>query len=638
MPTDPTGFRRCLEEHRIILWVLLLALINGLVFVFIVPPWQHYDEPGHFEFAWLIANQEGIPSSGTYDQNMRRELAASMIEHDFFAGLNFRPNLLAVNEPIWIGISQISDRPLYYYLAAIPLRIVPYTDMAFQLYLVRLISLGFYLVSILAAYGIAREISPSNHPLRWMLPLGMTLLPGFTDLMTAFNSDVGATAFFSLFLWVAVRMIQRGVSWMSFIALLILAAISFWTKNTVSLVAVLPIPVMLFAFLRASRRKFAWAGVALLSLAALLLIFRWGDAASWYRQSFPNEPTRSVHPMAPHGNYSFNLPLHPDRPLPGLVQVLPQNVVQAMRGKTVTIGAWMWASEVVVVRSPLINDGHQTHFREVEIGVEPNFFSFSLDMREDLQRARLILAPMNAPPEAEILVYFDGVLLVEGSYSANQPPEFNNSQAVSGNWDGHSIRNLLRNASAESAWPWINPTFDRLIAQNYPGRPALILASLLDWSMADWYFETTLRNLFHTFWGKFGWGHVPLVGFRPYSFLGLITLVGLVGAIFMLINNKRRLPWELLFVFGFSLVFIWGAALVRGVDSILGGNIFIPSSRYAYPAIIPTIVLLVVGCYEVMRLIQKLFKIHMTVMYVSFILLFLILNITGLFSIWSYYR
>jgi hypothetical protein len=107
-----------------------------------------------------------------------------------------------------------------------------------------------------------------------MLPLGMTLLPGFTDLMTAFNSDVGATAFFSLFLWVAVRMIHRGASWMSFIALLILAVISFWTKNTVSLVAVLPIPVLLFAFLRASRRKFAWAGVALSSLAALLLIFR----------------------------------------------------------------------------------------------------------------------------------------------------------------------------------------------------------------------------------------------------------------------------------------------------------------------------------------------------------------------------
>jgi hypothetical protein len=28
------------------------GLINGLLHTFMVPPWQHYDEPGNFEYAW----------------------------------------------------------------------------------------------------------------------------------------------------------------------------------------------------------------------------------------------------------------------------------------------------------------------------------------------------------------------------------------------------------------------------------------------------------------------------------------------------------------------------------------------------------------------------------------------------------
>ena len=92
-----------LDDKRVILYILFLGIINGLIFVFLVPPWQHYDEPGHFEYAWLIANHNKLPEAGDYDQEMRIEVAASMIEHGFFDKLKFRPNLLSQSEPIWIG-------------------------------------------------------------------------------------------------------------------------------------------------------------------------------------------------------------------------------------------------------------------------------------------------------------------------------------------------------------------------------------------------------------------------------------------------------------------------------------------------------------------------------------------------------
>jgi hypothetical protein len=168
------------------LGVLLgLGLVLGLVYVFLVPPWQHYDEPTQFEYAWLIANRQGIPQPGEYDQRMRREVAASMLEHDFFRGMDFRPNLLSQTEQIWIGISQLGDQPLYYWLVALPLRVLRYADIDTQLYTARLASLALLLVTLVAAWGTLHELVPADKGwLAWLIPITIVLVPSFLDLMT----------------------------------------------------------------------------------------------------------------------------------------------------------------------------------------------------------------------------------------------------------------------------------------------------------------------------------------------------------------------------------------------------------------------------------------------------------------------
>jgi len=50
---------------------------------------------------------------------------------------------------------------------------------------------------VFAGWGAAREITIPNHPLRWMVPLTLALLPAFVELMTAVNNDVLACAVFS---------------------------------------------------------------------------------------------------------------------------------------------------------------------------------------------------------------------------------------------------------------------------------------------------------------------------------------------------------------------------------------------------------------------------------------------------------
>ena len=67
---QPGSQHRFLNEHTILIAILLLALVNGLFYVFIVPPWQHYDETNHFEYIWLLADRGGFPNPGDYDTGM----------------------------------------------------------------------------------------------------------------------------------------------------------------------------------------------------------------------------------------------------------------------------------------------------------------------------------------------------------------------------------------------------------------------------------------------------------------------------------------------------------------------------------------------------------------------------------------
>jgi hypothetical protein len=110
MPFIRDIIRKIDREHWAFGLVLLSGLIVGLLYVFIVPPWQHYDEPGHFEFSWLLANHDNFPVLGEVNQQMRRELAASMMEHDFYESMNFHPNLLLQDK---FGLEfQINDRQI----------------------------------------------------------------------------------------------------------------------------------------------------------------------------------------------------------------------------------------------------------------------------------------------------------------------------------------------------------------------------------------------------------------------------------------------------------------------------------------------------------------------------------------------
>jgi len=180
-------------------------------------------------------------------------------------------------------------------------------------------------------------------------------------------------------------------------------------------------------------------------------------------------------------------------------------------------------------------------------------------------------------------------------------PVFTDPGGKTGTWGGLPFTNLLRNGSAETAGPrWI-PLLDSFGARFLPDklRPSLFTTSLYDGSGAGFYYLASAARLFRTFWGWFGWASVPLLGHKPYRLLLAITLVSLAVTLFWLAawfrRRKGALPWDVLGIFALVLLGGWGMALIRGVGYIGLEKLFLPVARYAFPALIPVILVLVAG-------------------------------------------
>lgn len=581
--------------------ILVLALMNGFLYLALVPPWQHYDEPTHFEYAWLIASRGELPRPGDYDQDMRREVAASMIEHHFFRGMDFTPNLLAQDEPIWLGVSELGHPPFYYLLVAFLLKPIVHVDVTLQLYVARAVSLLLYLLSIWLAQRVMAELMPTGHVLRWAVPGMMALLPAYTDLMTSVNNDVGAVVVFSLFLWGAVRMIVRGFSWLRLVWAAAAAALCVWTKNTVA-VAILLVPLIVaLAVLRGHRQRWIWMVLGIGGLVLLVAVMGWGDAALWYRQTGQERSTRELRAEAPQGRAVLVIEMTPEEPGRSLMQPLLAADVEALRGRQVSLGAWIWASAPVQVRSPMWSDGAQNIWEPLDIGVSPAFYVVTGTVAPHAESMQIVLRPLlDRTLGTTVTVYYDGLVLADGIRPAERPPVFDDPDGRKGVWGGEIFTNHLRNSSAEAVWPrvrgWVEQELPRFL--RVPAAPGSFLATLLDVRWSGWVYLPVARTLLRSFWAYFGWGHVRLA--PPwYWLLDGWTIIGLGSALVGGVRRWRGLSQTAraaVVLFLLAGLWFWLSALLRVLPYLLERPYpLMPVARYAFPGIIVTVVGLMAG-------------------------------------------
>jgi Predicted membrane protein (DUF2142) len=590
-----------------LLGTMLIALLHGLIYLFLLPPWQHYDEPGHMEYVWLIAHEQRLPQPGDVNRDMRFDFVESMARHNFYRDLGGPPVLDRAAGPVpEIGLSQLDDSPLYYAAAAVftlPFRSAPIET---QLYAARSFSLLLLLVAVTCGWGIARELTGADHPLRWMLPFSMAMLPPFVDLMTAVNNDTGAIAAYSFFLWGSTRLIQRNTgtrarasSARQAVWVFSAALVCLFTKASAASAVVMALLALLFGLTPPKWRRWAWGILGGALVAGLLLAFRWGDAAIWYRTyTVSRLPlTRCDTTTCPGGvvlgGHAIRVSATTDNGR--IIQALPPEITVQLRGQTVTIAGWATSAKGDVnTQIPWISPDYAwTGGQGRRVSEKAGFFAVTQRIPDNAEYARIV---MPATGGADML--YDGLIIIKGDIPSGEP-QFEDVNAARVSWGGVTHENLARNASFENATVSIQPAALALLDRVTPAwmEWALGLSALLDLRGTGWYFARVAQHMFESFWGRFAWGHVAMPSWA-FVVLGVMSAIcGLRSLRFV-----GRVRPELLILSGAALLATIVPAVLRAIGSALEFNLWLPSARYVFPAVCVCLLPVAAGLSELGRL------------------------------------
>jgi len=591
------------SPNKIFLAVMLFALLHGLAYVFIVPPWQHYDEPTHFEHAWIIANSNHIPAKGEFDNRIRREIQRSMIETGRFDGLQAAPDSQDPAQPVWIGVSQVGDPPLYYLLASLPLRVLSRAPLLTQLYAGRLLSLGLFLLTVWLSFAFAALVFRPG-PLRWMAPLLTAALPSLVDLNSAMSSDSAAILVYSLQLFLGVRLLKRGPSRLNIALFGLSLLLCLWTKSS-TWVAFLNLPLFLAFFLFSRfKRWVSWAVIAagLLGLAAVVLQF--DDAAYWFRGTNQQTPTRALVSVYGYSDIAFHLSSDPAGHANALYQSIPAADIAGLYGQDVTLGVWIWADRPLKVNAPMIaqigEEKSWNGWQPIYLSQTPTFYAQTIRLPQEYRRISFVMNPFEGNA-SQGQVYFYAPILAPGAFSAETRPEFLDSGLTRLRWDGVETRSLLRNASTLATWPRFRPWVSSLAYKIDPrlGEGLAWMVYTLDFEGISGYAQGAVNHIFQTFWARFGWGEISLAGGKPYAPLKAASALALLGAAWGFYRRFDQTSKRAVFWLGASLLFSILYAWFTGVSTgAFTGKGVTPVARFVYPSALAAVSLLCFGWYQ----------------------------------------
>jgi hypothetical protein len=606
---DDTSTRLAAWERLVVGVLLAVWLAHLFAYVWLVPPWQHYDEPTHFEYAALIRELGRLPLIDEQIPTLRRAIARSMIESGFYSKRSPPLTPPDLDSPtLSIGINERNHPPLYYALVALATAPVRAASINTQLYAARLFSVVLAGLLFVASNLTLRILAGDDRIVRYATLAILALHPAFADIMSSVNSDVLANLVAVLLLLASSWFLQRPNVWrllaglpMLFLAVSVKRVLLFYAL-------ILPLAWFLALPSRLKRWVVLVASVGVLGIAAWLVFQPW-QLAAWsatppeisgysstrlIQRSQQPEHMREVMPYA--GAVAFALETRSGDPPPTLSQHLYSPQLQAVVGKRLTLVAWMRADR----RMPLAV--------QPLVLVDGIVLSHTLQLDTSWQR---VTQTVNVPAQAQVvevrlagpvqpgIIWYDALALVEGNSQLPSPDE-PDASFEAGLLDEGAPLNLLRNASAEVHMPVLPNSLHVLAGGLFDERT---LGKLFDraWIAAVYPMQALL--LFQGFWGLFGWGErsVSPGWFAPLGLLVLASLLGLAWRTWRDYWPQRhttaaQLWWLCLLAVGLG----WGAALLRVHSQPFPGTMFWSFGRYAFVAILPSLLVFSAGLQALM--------------------------------------
>ena len=273
-PREPSRATGGILRHRLLWLFVALALVRGLLFMAIIPPWQNPDEPYHFLAAHLPLYSPTDADEATLDA-LKRGVVRSLLEFHFWERVNGLPSITTEAEITPENLPRgflfsAGERPRSYVYYALAPWFYPVTawDATAQLFWGRLLSVLLLPVVVAMAYWLARLMYGTDPFATTLVPLIVLLHPHHTALFAGINDGIPAELLASATICVWLAGVCRGWSRSKVLAMVVLTLLSVLAKAS-NLFLVLAIPVWLLV--RWNRSLMRGRNLAIVTLVGVLL-------------------------------------------------------------------------------------------------------------------------------------------------------------------------------------------------------------------------------------------------------------------------------------------------------------------------------------------------------------------------------
>jgi hypothetical protein len=553
----------------VVLLFVVLALLHGLIYATLIPPWQSPDEHGHFEYAWLISQHGPMVGPESISPEFQQRVLESMYSFDYWrlahqpmpqvlpAGFTDPNDRWLVNSRPQVG----DERPAYYLLVGGLLYLTNSQNIVMGMYLGRIVSVLLYSATVGLAVLAARTLFPQSLYMQIVPPAFLLFLPMLGEMGAAVSSDSMGMLSSSLFLISLIPIIRDGLSWPRVCATTILLALTLLSKKTTLFLiptAASVIPIHMWTRgRRFSPRARTWlvrAGAGLIITTIGLALIPGNDAVGWAELTKDCGATRTT-TAALQGKAALRTGACTKAMV---AQILPPEKVAPLAGQQIVLQGWIRSLQGQAVAQVSLRDGVEVS--QTQVTTEENWRPFTLTHTVSTS-ARQIQVRLR--------------------WGGTGGPLLFDQLALSTNTGD----NLLVNASAEKAESllvdWLSNVAYRAGASRHLIQQIL---SPQTWSLAaGLYYVQALRFCFHSFWGLFGSQALPLS--QPwYWTIELACIAALVGNLIMVTKSRRTWQKGFLLTLMSGLIFL---ALQTFLPLVVNrGTAWLPQGRYLFPGIL----------------------------------------------------
>jgi 4-amino-4-deoxy-L-arabinose transferase-like glycosyltransferase len=289
--------------------LLVVALVEAVTWISLVPPLQGPDETGHVSYTQKIVEAGTVPwrALGWAPAEDTRPMSTEMEQAIYAAGIppswgqpQGKPAATSEDERLWNArrrgldradggfTSSMANPPLYYLYEAVPYLIAYPASLFDRAFAMRLANVPLLLAVVVFTWLVAGELFGRRLWLQTLATAAVVVQPQVIHMTATVNPDIALAAIWAAALYAMIRLVKTGPSRgrLAWLAGLVVASCLTQPRG---LALVIPALAAVALSLRGERRRFAWAlaGAAYLAGAVLLVNYATrGDLAGFRVRQF----------------------------------------------------------------------------------------------------------------------------------------------------------------------------------------------------------------------------------------------------------------------------------------------------------------------------------------------------------------